>query len=205
MCDYDYGNVAAEYDDLLKLYEWRAPELIYNYLSKNMRHNSKLLDIGVGTGISSQGFHQLGVELHGLDNSADMLDICKAKNVFAALHLFDILKDDIPYPKSTFEYAICSGVLHFFSDLDHIFSETSSVLKQDGFFAFTFIENLTDNNPYTTETTDGVNLYYHHKNYIENLANKFNFTFLFTKIFTTIKNLKTKETLDHKLMVLRKG
>ena len=178
---------------------------MYDYLSQHTHCETKLLDIGVGTGISSQRFHQLGVELHGLDDSPDMLEICQAKNLFAALHLFDILKDDIPYPPATFEYVICSGVLHFFSSLDHIFSETSRALKRDGFFAFTFIENLADDNPYATVTTDGVHLYYHHENYLKNLINKFNFTSLFTQTFTTIKDLNTKETLDHTLMVLRKG
>jgi len=205
MSNYDYKNVAADYDDLLKQYEWRAPELIYDYLSKYILSNTKLLDIGVGTGISSQRFHQMGVELFGLDNSPDMLDICKAKKVFKELLLFNILKDEIPYPKATFEYIICSGLLHFFSSLDHMFEETSRVLKHDGFFVFTFLENLIDNNLYTTETSFGVNIYYHNKNYIKDLADKFNFTFLYEQTFTTIKDLNTRETIDNKLIVLRKN
>ncbi len=198
-----YKNVASDYDDLLKKHKWQAPELINKYLSKYIEKDTRLLDIGVGTGISSQGFHQKGVELYGLDNSPDMLAVCKKKDAFKELHLFDLLRDEIPYPNATFEYTICSGVLHFFSSLDQIFAEISRVLKRNGIFAFTIIENFIDN-PYTTETVIGVNLYHHHRNYIEDLTNKFNFTFLHEQTFTTIKDLNTKETLDHKLIVLKK-
>ena len=73
-----------------------------------------------------------------------------------------------------------------------------------GFFAFTIIENLRDPHPYTLASASAVNLYYHHKNYIKNLSDKYKFTFLFEQTFTTLKDLVKKETLDYKLIVFRK-
>lgn len=205
MSNYDYKNVASDYDDLLKQYEWQAPELLFNYLSKYIQSDTKLLDVGVGTGISSQRFHEQGVELYGLDNSPDMLSICKAKDVFKEVHLYDILKDDkIPYPNATFEYTICLGVLHFFSSLDHLFTEISRVLKRDGLFAFTIMENQMNDIPYISETTNGIDLYFHNNNYINEITQKYNFAFIYGQTFTTLKDLNTKETLDHQLKVLRK-
>ncbi len=85
MSNYNYKNVASHYDNLSQQHKWQAPELLYKYLSKYVRKETKLLDIGVGTGISSQRFHEKQVELYGLDNSSDMLAICEAKGIFKDL------------------------------------------------------------------------------------------------------------------------
>ncbi|MEL7119539.1 MAG: class I SAM-dependent methyltransferase [Bacteroidota bacterium] len=199
-----YKNIAHDYDNMLKGHKWQAPELIFNYLSDHVQAQSKLLDIGVGTGISSQRFHKMQVELYGLDRSSDMLAVCEAKNLFTEVLLFDILKDEIPYPEATFEYVVCSGVLHFFSNLEDIFAKISSVLKNSGFFAFTFIENDKDYHPYLTLTINGTHLYHHSKDYINSLVAQFKFMTLQDETFTTIKDLTTKETLDHTLIVLKK-
>ncbi len=204
MSKYNYKNIASVYDNLSKQHQWQAPELLFNFLSEFVENETKLLDIGVGTGISSERFHSKQVELYGLDSSSEMLAICKAKDVFKEVFLFDLHKDKIPYPEATFEYVICSGVLHFFSSLEKIFAKISRVVKSNGFFAFTIIENYKNDNPYATETTNGINLYYHSKEYIKSLTNQFNFTNLYEQTFTTIRDLDKRETLDHTLIVLRK-
>ena len=204
MGNYNYKDVASDYDNLLKQYKWQAPELLFKYLSKFVRAQTKLLDIGVGTGISSQRFHEKQVLLYGLDNSPSMLSTCEAKGIFKEVLLFDILKDEIPYPEASFDYVICSGVLPFFSSLDEIFAKISSVVKSNGFFAFTIVENDKSDHPYTTETINGVNLYHHSKDYINRLTNQFGFTNRHEQTFTTIRDLDTKETLDHTLVVLKK-
>ena len=155
---YNYKQVAADYDDLAKQHQWQAPELLFNYLSGFVRKGTKLLDVGVGTGISSERFHSKQVELYGLDNSSDLLSICDAKSLFKELHLLDILKGEVPYPDETFDYVVCIGVLHFFSNLDEVFAKINRVLKYHGFFAFTFIENGKTDTPYITKITDGINL-----------------------------------------------
>jgi predicted TPR repeat methyltransferase len=204
MSNYNYKKVASDYDNLLQQHKWQAPELLYKYLSKFIQKDTKLLDIGVGTGISSQRFHNRQVVLYGLDNSSDMLAICEAKGIFKEVLLFDILKDEIPYPEATFDYVICSGVFHFFSSLEEIFAKISRVIKCDGFFAFTIIENYKNDQPYTTEIINGVNLYQHSKDYLSSLTNQFNFINLYEQTFTTVRDLNTKELLDHTLIILRK-
>jgi ubiquinone/menaquinone biosynthesis C-methylase UbiE len=82
MSKYDYQKIASEYDDMVKQYNWHAPELIYDHLSEFVRKGTKILDIGVGTGISSERFYENQVELYGLDNSSDLIEVCKSKNVF---------------------------------------------------------------------------------------------------------------------------
>ena len=204
MSTYDYKKVAADYDHLSQQHQWQAPELLFHYLSKYARRGTRLLDIGVGTGISSQRFHEKGVELYGLDNSSDMLSICEVKGIFKKLLLFDLLSEEIPYPDESFDFIVCSGVLPFFPSLDELFTKVSRVVKRSGFFAFTFIENSKNDKLYISEIRSEVNIYHHSKDYINSLANRWKFTSLFEQTFTTIKDLNTKETLDHSLMILRK-
>lgn len=204
MSNYDYKDVASEYDDLCRQYQWLGPDLLFDFLSKYIREDTKLLDIGVGTGISSQRFHDMQVELYGLDNSSEMLAICEAKNVFKEVLLFDILEDEIPYPEAHFEYLICLGVFHFFSSLDEIFAKISRVLKSNGFFAFTIIENSRDDKPFVIETTNEVHIYHHSTDYIRSLINQGNFMPLYEETFTTLKDLEKRETIDHKLIIVRK-
>ncbi|KAA3638084.1 MAG: class I SAM-dependent methyltransferase [Bacteroidetes bacterium] len=204
MSSYDYKDIASEYDDLCRQYQWKAPDLLFNYLSKYIRKDTKLLDIGVGTGISSQQFHDMQVELYGLDNSSEMLAICEAKKVFKEVLLFDILEDEIPYPEAHFEYLICLGVFHFFSSLDEIFAEIGRAVKSNGFFAFTIIENSRDDKSFVIETSDEVNVYHHSKDYIKSLIKQNNFNPLYEKTFTTLKDLEKRETMDHKLIIVQK-
>lgn len=204
MSDYDYSNIASEYDELLKQYQWQAPELLFDYLSKDMQKGERLLDIGVGTGISSQRFHPMGVELYGIDNSTSLLEVCKAKDVFKELHTVDILKENIPYPNTFFEYVVCSGVLHFFASLDHVFVGVTRLLKRDGVFAFTILDSAVDQEQPTSEKREGVEVYYHSAQYIAELSEAHGLELHFEKTFTTLKDLGTKETLDHQLIGLRK-
>lgn len=204
MSNYDYKDIASDYDELARQYQWQAPELIFNYLSKHVQKGTRLLDIGVGTGIGSERFHEKQVELYGLDNSSDMLAVLEAKGIFKEVLLFDIIEDEIPYPEACFEYVICSGLFHFFSDLGEIFAKINRVVKGNGFFAFTFIGNSENDDPYLTETTNEVHVYHHSKDYIKSIINQFNFTDLYKQNFTSLKDLDQRETLEHTLIVLRK-
>jgi predicted TPR repeat methyltransferase len=118
--------------------------------------------------------------------------------------LFDIEKDQIPYPDSMFEFVICSGVLHFFSDLEKIFEQVSKVLISNGFFVFTIIENRINDNPINSLSANGVSVYHHSREYINSLEKANSFSPFQEQTFTTIKDLETKSTLDFTLNILRK-
>nr|WP_319997690.1 class I SAM-dependent methyltransferase [uncultured Draconibacterium sp.] len=130
MSKYKYKDIASEYDNMVKQYNWEAPEMIYKYLSVVVQKHTKMLDIGAGTGISSERFRDKQVEIYGLDNSDELIEVCKSKGIFKEVLLIDILKDRLPYPDLTFDYVVCSGVFHFFSYLEDIFEKVCNVLKK---------------------------------------------------------------------------
>jgi len=118
---YDSKDVASDYDNLVRQHKWHVPEMIYNYFSKFVQRHTKLLNIGVATGISSERFHDNQVELYGLDNSTELPEICKTKGIFNQVRLFDLSEEQFPHPDLTFDHVVCTVVFHFFSDLEHIF------------------------------------------------------------------------------------
>ena len=73
----------------------------------------KLLDIGNDTGLASEKFSQLGLEIYGLDASPEMLTACQSKSFAQELTLFDMVGDPIPYEVDFFSHVICYGALHF--------------------------------------------------------------------------------------------
>jgi predicted TPR repeat methyltransferase len=201
---YDYKNIASDYDNILKQYSWHAPQIIFDALSDYIKVGAKLLDIGIGTGASSQLFHKEGIDIYGLDNSEELLAVCKAKNISENLLLYDLLEDEIPFSKLSFDYIICSGVLHFFSDLSLIFKKVNARLKKGGLFIFTIIDNTVNESSIYEENVRGTTVYHHKMEYISKLMKEINYVELKDLDFLTLKDLKTKEQQEIKLLMMRK-
>ena len=201
---YDYKDIASDYDNILKQYSWHAPEIIFEALSDYLQAGAKLLDIGIGTGASSQRFYKEGIEIYGLDNSEELLAVCKSKNISENLVLCDLLNDEIPFQNVSFNYIICSGVLHFFSDLRLIFKKVNAILKKRGLFIFTIIENSENINLIYEEKVSGTSVYHHNIEYISKLMEEINYVEMKNVDFITLKDLKTKEKQEIKLLMMRK-
>ncbi len=201
---FDYKDIAANYDNLIKQYNCPAPGIIFNILSDYLKAGTKLLDIGIGTGASSQRFHNEGIEIYGLDNSAEMLEVCRSKNISENLVLCDLLNEEIPFTNVSFDYIICSGVLHFFSDPALIFTKADTVLEKGGLFIFTILENTKNNSSFYEEMVSGTSVYYHRMRYINFLMKKMNYTEMKNIDFMTLKDLETKEKQRIKLLLMKK-
>ncbi len=74
---------------------WFAPEVAFGLSYKCIEPGQTLLDIGIGTGLSSDLFRKAGLIIHGMDISEEMLDICRDKG-YENLQQHDILQ--LPYP-----------------------------------------------------------------------------------------------------------
>lgn len=204
MSNYDYKDIAEDYDDLVIKHNWQAPDLIYNNLKPYITRGDKLLDIGVGTGISSQRFYDDGTELYGADNSIHLLEVCRRKGKFKELTHFDINSSKSPFPHIKFDYLICSGVLHFFSDLNKIFHIFSSSLRSGGLLLFTLFENKKDNSNYYKLSAEGVDIYHHSFSYIRSMEKLYGFSLIKEEIFTTIEDLKSRNLVENRLITLKK-
>lgn len=129
------GGTIAAYDDDAEASGWFSPEVVFGLTYKYTQPGQSILDLGVGTGLGSVLFHKAGLEVHGIDISEQMLDVCRCKG-FKTLRLHDLRNLPYPFDTESMDHAVCTGVMNFFSDLSPLFEETARILRKGGLFAF---------------------------------------------------------------------
>ncbi|MEA3324887.1 MAG: class I SAM-dependent methyltransferase [Euryarchaeota archaeon] len=130
---------ASDYDREARETGWFCPEVLFGLCFEYVSPHERLLDIGIGTGLGSMPFARAGLEVSGIDGSAEMLEICRSKDFAEDLREFDLRGMPLPYSDGFFDDVICCGVFHLIGDLEPIFKEVFRVIKPGGIFAFNII------------------------------------------------------------------
>jgi len=162
---------ASDYDQLTQKYQWYGPEILFGLCYESIKPGDTLLDIGIGTGLCSSLFFKHGLEIFGLDNSDEMLEMCRQKGIAKELKNWDLLDTPLPYPDAHFDIIISGGVFHFFEDLQPIFKEIARLIKPKGIFAFTN-KTFSDELPidyYSEFSGEGIFIFSHNDGYIRQL------------------------------------
>lgn len=166
---------AAYYDRAAKEDGYAAPEALFGLCFEYLRPGHRLLDIGIGTGLSSLPFARAGMTMYGLDGSVEMIKECEKKQFAAGLKVWDLRSSPWPYADQYFDHVIECGTIPFIPDLEVIFTEVTRLLKPQGIFAF-MVKNsgpgeqsCTGQTKYTTEIIGGVQIYSHNPKYIASL------------------------------------
>ena len=194
-------DYADEYDDLAYKSESHSAEIIFGLLFEYIQPGQNLLDIGIGTGLSALLFKKYGMNIYGLDNSLEMLEVCEKKNIVIDLKLFDLNNELLPYDKGQFDHLISVGVFHFFNDLDNFFKEARRILKPGGTFSFTIMVSPEGINHEFNEEYQ-IDVYSHSQKYIETLIEKYKFNFLKRIRFLTFKDISKTERICFQAYVL---
>nr|WP_319394687.1 class I SAM-dependent methyltransferase [uncultured Desulfobacter sp.] len=124
------------YDQNAEKVNWLDPAIVFGMAYRFVHPSERLLDVGIGTGLSSQLFHKAGLEVHGIDFSPKMLARCRSKQMAETLKEHDLSQTPYPYEADTMDHAVCTGVTHLFKDLTPMFQELGRILKPGGIFAF---------------------------------------------------------------------
>ena len=121
---------------------------------KRLKPNSKVLDLGCGTGHLSQYIKNMGFEVIGLDPSLKMLEF--AKNNFNDISFIEGISAKLPFENNYFDYVVSIEVLRYLNskDVEKTYKEILRVLKPSGFF------NVTHVNKYAI---DFYYIFYHFK------------------------------------------
>jgi ubiquinone/menaquinone biosynthesis C-methylase UbiE len=187
-----HDNSASTYDNMSVLIEYHGHEVLFGLAYEYLSPEDAVLDIGIGTGLSSYMFHQAGLRVYGIDGSEKMLDICREKGFAAELRSCDLAAESWPYEDGRFENAIACGIFHFFKELDVFFKETSRVVKKNGTFSFTVMVSEDGLLQYT-DAGSGVIIYYHNDFQVIELLNKYGFSVLKRVTFFVYKTSDKKE------------
>jgi predicted TPR repeat methyltransferase len=168
----EHNKYAKEYDDQIKNYDCYIAEVLFGLSYEYIKKGESILDVGIGTGISSKLFYLTGLQIFGIDVSAEMLNICEKKGIAKELIEQDLLVFPWPYQNGMFNHVICCGVFHFIGDLDMMFEEISRIQKTDGIFTFTVMNGKDDRRnqeKYEKYIEDGFNIFCHKASYIYKL------------------------------------
>ncbi len=109
-----YDQWAKSYDtDLIQDYGWKAPQVATDFVKKYVPKDSKILDVGAGTGLVGQCLHQEGYrDLVGIDLSEMMLEEARNKKVYRELYKM-VLGETLFFSDGIFDAAICVGIFTF--------------------------------------------------------------------------------------------
>jgi ubiquinone/menaquinone biosynthesis C-methylase UbiE len=131
---------ATEYDRRARETHWFGPEVIFGLTYEFVKPGDSLLDLGIGSGLSSILFHQAGLRVYSLDGSSEVLEACQTKGFAVELKQHDLRDLPLPYPSRFFDHVVCVAVLNSFKDLEPLFREITRIMKEHGVFAFTVEE-----------------------------------------------------------------
>jgi ubiquinone/menaquinone biosynthesis C-methylase UbiE len=127
---------ARQYDQKAIELKWLDPAIVFGLTYRFVKPGDRLLDVGIGTGLSSELFHKAGLRIYGIDFSPEMLSRCQSKQMTVDLKEHDLSDTPYPYPSNSMDHAVCTGVTHLFKDMSPIFHELARILKNNGTFAF---------------------------------------------------------------------
>lgn len=135
-----FDNWAGEYDeDIVKSkgypFEGYYDVLAYVHNLIEIDGNTKILDIGIGTGQLTLELYKKGGQVYGIDFSEKMLELAKQRMPKAVFYQFDF-KDGLPkeLKDMKFDYIVSSYAIHHIDDRQKIkfIKELESVLKDGG-------------------------------------------------------------------------
>lgn len=124
-----------DYDREAEATGWFGPEIVFGLMYSFVEPGQRLLDIGIGTGLSSALFQKAGLDVTGIDLAPEMLEVCRGKG-FTRLVRHDLRVTPYPLETGSMDHAVCMGVMNFFRDPDPIFREAGRIVRSGGLFGF---------------------------------------------------------------------
>jgi ubiquinone/menaquinone biosynthesis C-methylase UbiE len=138
-----FDRWAPSYDRTITDYGYGAPQRIFEDVWPCLRNRPepvlRLLDLGIGTGMTSKPFAATGrTHITGIDISDRMLDLGRAARAADEFIRLDAARDDLPFAEQAFDVVISGGMFEFIHDPEELIREISRVLRPGGIVAVTF-------------------------------------------------------------------
>ncbi|MEK7580146.1 MAG: class I SAM-dependent methyltransferase [Patescibacteria group bacterium] len=130
-----YNLAAANYDKKEKYLNSFEQGKIFELLGEIK--NKEVLDVGAGTGRLTNILVQKGAKVTAMDISKKMLDVLRRKNPLIKTIIGGA--ENLPFKDKIFDLVISTFLIIHLKDLTKFFNEVCRVLKDDGYFLLTNI------------------------------------------------------------------
>lgn len=125
-----YNTIASGYDELHKAEQLKKLEIVKQNLDINS--NTKLLDVGCGSGISSD----FNCDVTGIDPSEELLKIAEKKFPHAQFMLAEA--EELPFENNSFDVVVSLTAIQNFKDIAKGLNEIKRIGKKQ--FALSFMK-----------------------------------------------------------------
>jgi predicted TPR repeat methyltransferase len=169
-----HDHFTQEYEAEIEKADCWVAEVLFGFCYADIKSGESLLDVGIGTGLSSRLFHLAGLRIFGIDGSRAMLDLCASKGITEQLVHQDILEFPWPYGDSSIKHVISCGVFQCVDNLEAVFAEIRRIQMDDGLFCFTVMKNdeVQDKNE---QIMYGIPIYSHSARYIHGVLETYHY------------------------------
>jgi predicted TPR repeat methyltransferase len=140
-----YDDWAASYEAEVADNGYATPGRCAEALAATMSDlNAPILDFGCGTGLSGLALRLAGFStIDGLDLSADMLTVAKAKNLYRNLHQIDA-GDPLPHTQGDYAAIAAIGVIGAGAAPISVFDTLMNGLATGGHLVFSFNDHALE-------------------------------------------------------------
>ena len=125
-----YNHIAEGYEELHKEEQLTKLELIKESLEKlkiNIKQESRLLDVGCGTGISTRFWEFTNADKIGIDPSEKLIEIAQIKDLKS--QYFVESAENLSFEDSLFDFIISLTAIQNFEDIEKGLKEILRVSK----------------------------------------------------------------------------
>ena len=198
-----FDNYAERFDQhLQQKLSYNTPQLLADRVKHVVSHGQiktplSLLDLGCGTGLGAEALADITTARVGVDLSSKMLIKARAKGLYDALEVEDVVE----YADQTsqrFDLVAAVDVLVYIGDLTPLFSAVHKALKQNGLFAFS-VEKSEAGEDFILRNTAR---YAHGEDYIRSVSERLGF--VLADIFPTILREEMGKPMHGFIVVLKK-
>lgn len=136
-----YDSISSGYDELHGDEQRRKLSIIKDNLA--VPKDSRLLDIGCGTGVSLEFFD---CEWHGIEPSDGLLEVLRKKGVVPDELLVKDAAENITahFSKNYFDFAICVTAAHHIHEFGVFIENLKTVCKEEARFAFSLLKRTSN-------------------------------------------------------------
>jgi SAM-dependent methyltransferase len=147
-----YDEWAVDYDaDLERAFGWRGHVAAVDIFLKYVTTDSRVMDVGVGTGLAGFELLKRGFSLlDGFDLSEGMLEQARKRGIYRDLRV-GILGEPLNYPTGAYDAAIATGVFTVGHAPASGWDEVARIVAPGGFFVLTIRPDIWEPGGYETK------------------------------------------------------